>query len=156
MKKRFGAGYNRRVKILNVEVKNRSPGRLPTDNKTVRLLKMNEWQYFIVELGICLTSSALVIAFFARVLKNVLADICGTEVRAAFWSMFTNIMLVVVPLLSMTFFGKSGVMAETGTTGLVFFKYALASSLAGIFIALSFVGFQIFKDVSQEECDKLK
>src|SRR5712691_10475000 len=43
--------------------------------------------------------SLIVVAYLRRPLKAILADLCGTAERARFWSAFSNVTLVLVPLI---------------------------------------------------------
>lgn len=111
---------------------------------------MNEVSLFIIEVVMGLAVSAFVIIVFKKPLKMVLIDICGTEIRANFWVTYTNLMLVIAPLLTSIMFGKSGAAAIANFT---FYKTALGSVIFGIFISLLIVGLQIMKAVSQKECE---
>ena len=68
---------------------------------------MNEVNLFIIEIIIGLSVSACVIFILKKPLTNVLIDICGTEVRAKFWVIYSSLMLVIAPLLTSIVFGKS-------------------------------------------------
>lgn len=86
-------------------------------------------------LGITFTS-LLAILYMKRPLKKILTDICGTEDRATFWVTFTNIMVILPPVLfamncqpnigggNSVFFEivtqyKWGLFGLTGTVGVV-------------------------------------
>lgn len=91
---------------------------------------MNEIHLFVIEMLIGLGISTFVIFSLKQPLKDVLTDICGTEVRAKFWVMYTNIMLMITPLLSSIIFGKSNRVAEASFS---FYKTAFGSVLFGVF-----------------------
>lgn len=103
---------------------------------------MNEIYLFIIEIFIGLSITACVIFILSKPLKNVLIDICGTEVRAKFWVMYTNLMLVITPLLTSIIFGKLHRVAEASFS---FYKTAFGSVLFGVFISLVIIGLQITK-----------
>lgn len=108
---------------------------------------MNVIYLFITEILIGLGISTFVIFALKQPLKDVLTDICGTKVRAKFWVMYTNLMLMITPLLSSIIFGKSHQAAEAT---LSFYKAAFGSVLFGVFISLVIIGLQITKTLSQK------
>lgn len=109
---------------------------------------MTEIHFFIIEILIGLVVSASVIYILNKPLKNVLIDICGTEVRAKFWVMYTNLMLVIAPLLTSIAFGKSHRVIEASFS---FYKTAFGSVLFGIFMSLVIIGLQITKTLPQKK-----
>ena len=109
---------------------------------------MNEIHLFLIEMLIGLGVSALVIFSLRQPLKDVLTDICGTEVRAKFWVMYTNLMLMITPLLSSIIFGKSHRIAEATFS---FYKTAVGSVLFGVFLSLVIIGWQITKTLPQKK-----
>ncbi len=108
---------------------------------------MTEIYLFVIEMFIGLGISAIVIFALKQPLKDVLTDICGTEVRAKFWVMYTNLMLVITPLLSSIVFGKSHRVAEATFS---FYKTAFGSVLFGVFLSLVIIGLQITKTLPQK------
>lgn len=113
---------------------------------------MTELHLFMIEIFIGLVVSSCVIIILNKPLKNVLTDICGTEVRAKFWVMYTNIMLVITPLLSSIIFGKSHKLADASFT---FYKTAFGSVLFGVFLSLVIIGWQITKTIPQKNDKQL-
>lgn len=53
---------------------------------------------FLVGLVITLSSTLLVVIYLRGPLKAILIDLCGTAERAAFWTAFSNVTLVLVPV----------------------------------------------------------
>jgi|SRR5476651_912288 hypothetical protein len=103
---------------------------------------MEHYALFLVEIGVSLAGSLLVLLFWSKSLKRILVDICGTEDRAAFWLIYSNIMLFITPLLSVILFGHSG---DTVVFGFAFLKRAVGAALLGIFVALAVIGLQVAK-----------
>lgn len=103
---------------------------------------MTEIYLFVIEILIGVGISTSVILALKQPLKDVLTDICGTEVRAKFWVMYTNLMLMITPLLSSIIFGKSHRVAEATFS---FYKTAFGSVLFGMFLSLVIIGWQITK-----------
>lgn len=108
---------------------------------------MTEIHLFIIEIMIGLAVSACVIFILNKPLKNVLIDICGTKVRAKFWMMYTNLMLVITPLLTSIIFGQSDSVTAASFS---FYKTAFGSVLFGVFMSLVIIGLQITKTLPQK------
>jgi hypothetical protein len=108
---------------------------------------MKEFALFMIEVAISLTISGFVIATLSIALQRLLEDLCGTETRARFWVAYTNVMLVIAPLLTVFVFGKSGVVTEAS---FAFFKNALGCVLLGTFVSLIVIGSQIMKSVPKK------
>lgn len=108
---------------------------------------MNELTLFAVEITISLLVSVCVVYILNKSFHNVLVDLCGTEVRAQFWLIYSNLMLVIAPLLTTIIFGKSHKVLEASFT---FYKTAFGSVLFGVFISLLIIGLQITKYISKQ------
>ncbi len=57
---------------------------------------MTDTALFITGLGLTLTVCIAVVGFLRKSLRNLLLDICGSEDRAAFWTAFSIVMLLLV------------------------------------------------------------
>ncbi len=101
---------------------------------------MSPLSLFLVEVGISLLSSTLVVGFLTRPLRRLLIDACGNVERANFWVVYSDAMIFIAPLVATVVFGKS---SELYTPTLPFYKAALGSALFGIFVALAAVGLQV-------------
>ena len=64
---------------------------------------MNTLSLFTIEVLLCLGISIAVIVLLKPLLRDVLIETCGTTKRADFWVMFTQLMLVISPLLIVIF-----------------------------------------------------
>jgi hypothetical protein len=73
-------------------------------------------------------------------LHRILLDLCGTEDRARFWTAFSNIMLLGMPLI----FALNYQPAAENTEEL-FFELArkLSGNLGGLLVALIGIGFVV-------------
>src|SRR5947209_4829561 len=49
--------------------------------------------------GVATATSAGVVAYLRRHLETILTDLCGTVERARFWAAFSNVTLILVPLI---------------------------------------------------------
>jgi hypothetical protein len=106
---------------------------------------MTHNQLFLIQVTLSLGSSLLVIALLKTQLRDVLTEVCGTATRAAFWMSFTQLMLVIGPLLLVILFGdlKPGVSAYPAEE----IKDGVFRSLFAIFIAIALIGRVIRKAV---------
>lgn len=64
---------------------------------------LNDMAIFLITEAITLVIAIGVALFIRRHLRNVLIDLTGTAERAAFWSAFTSLLLVLVPLIVVMF-----------------------------------------------------
>ncbi len=92
---------------------------------------------FIGQLAATLLICLLLTAYIRPFLKRVLVDLCGTEERAQFWTVFSNIMLVALPVI----FGL-GFMPDTSLPKNVVFQVAgqLRWNLIGFILSLLAIG----------------
>src|SRR5690554_4549805 len=87
---------------------------------------MNAVYLFLVEASITVLPGALILVVWSKSLRRVLLDLSGTESRANFWLVYSNIMLLLTPLLFVFLFGLlAGVDIELATV-------LLAITLGGI------------------------
>lgn len=107
---------------------------------------MDMYLTFLAEICLSLAISSTVILLFRSQLWDVLTETCGTRQRAAFWVMFTQLMLVVAPLMLVIFFTKTGEVAAPNT--LVLIKETLFRSLLGVFVGLLAVGQVIWRAIT--------
>jgi uncharacterized membrane protein YhaH (DUF805 family) len=78
-------------------------------------------------------------------LAEVLTETCGTDRRAAFWVMFTQLMLYLAPLLIVVFFIPTDPITEKSLV--LALKETLFYSLLGVFVGLAVVGKVIWKSI---------
>lgn len=105
---------------------------------------MESLYYFLIELTISISVGWIVIATLSKPLRNLLIDLCGTEDRADFWMTYSNIMLILAPLLANILFGVSGTVKMQD---FYFYKTTFGCAIFGIFGALIFIGLQISKTI---------
>jgi hypothetical protein len=106
---------------------------------------MNSLALFAIEIVICLCISFAVISLLKNLLAEVLTETCGTDKRAAFWVMFTQLMLYLAPLLIVVYFIPTDPITEK--TLVLTLKKTLFYSLLGIFVGLAIVGKVIWKSI---------
>lgn len=99
---------------------------------------MNTIFFFLLEVIITLVISLLIFRYLRPFLNRILADLCGTIERAQFWTAFSSIILVGLPLLiSLTY------QPEAGSAEALFFEIArrISGNLMSFLIALIGIGF---------------
>jgi len=60
---------------------------------------MSEIATFCAGIGLTAVSSFVVMFYMKQPLQRVLVDLCGTQERANFWTAFSSIALVLVPII---------------------------------------------------------
>jgi hypothetical protein len=98
---------------------------------------MNTIFSFIVEVALTLGISVLLVRYLRPLLRKVLTDLCGTEDRAQFWTAFSNILLIGLPIIFALNYRPEARSAEA-----LFFEVAgkLSGNLGGLLLALVVIG----------------
>ncbi len=65
---------------------------------------MSDAVIFIVGLGLTIVVCMLIVCYLKPHLYNILVDLCGTTDRAKFWTAFSNITLMLVPIVFAVFY----------------------------------------------------
>jgi hypothetical protein len=96
---------------------------------------------FLIGLAVTAGLALAVVWYMKEHLKAILVDLCGTEARAAFWMAFSNVALVLVPVVfAMEFFPNPGADSSVVYHLIVQLKWALTGlivSVAGLGIILN-------------------
>ncbi len=104
---------------------------------------------FVFEVMLSLGISFALIWLLRPLLLDVLTETCGTEKRAGFWVMFTQLMLVISPLLIVVYFVPTATAIHLNLAHEL--QQALFRTLLGDFIALSIIGKVIWKSISSPD-----
>lgn len=98
---------------------------------------MNSIISFSLEVILTLIIFSLIVAYLRPFLRRILVDLCGTEERAQFWTAFSNILLIGLPLIIALAYRPE---ANTGED--LFFDVVgrLSGNLAGFLVALIGIG----------------
>ena len=107
---------------------------------------MNTLLLFIFEISLCLGISLALIYLLKPFLRDVLTDTCGTTIRADFWVMFTQLMLIISPLMVVAYFAPTSAINQLSIVHEL--QQALFRILLGDFIALSAIGRVVWKSIS--------
>jgi len=60
---------------------------------------MNTVTLFLIQISVTLAACLSLTAYLRPTLKRVLIDLCGTEQRAEFWTSFSSLLLVLMPIV---------------------------------------------------------
>jgi hypothetical protein len=98
---------------------------------------MNTILFFLLEVILTLSISILVFRYMRPFLTRILVDLCGTEERAQFWTVFSNIILVGLPLLISLTYQPEASRAEE-----LFFEitHRISGNMLGFLFSLLGVG----------------
>ncbi len=101
---------------------------------------MNTIFFYLLEVTLTLLTCALVFRYLRPYLSRILVDLCGTEERGQFWTVFSNILLVGLPLLIALNYQPEANQAEE-----IFFEilHRVSGNMLGFLFALVGVGFFI-------------
>ena len=110
---------------------------------------MNIVLLFGLELALSLGVSIGIILLLKPYLHEVLLESCNTEKRAAFWLMFTQLLMLIAPLLLVIFF--SHIDRSENIDVVLMFKDALFRTLLGEFVGLALIGKVIWTSISQPQ-----
>ena len=99
---------------------------------------MNIILFFLLEVILTLSISMLVFRYLRPFLTRILVDLCGTEERAQFWTVFSNIILVGLPLLIALTYQPEATKSEE-----LFFEitHRISGNMLGFLFALLGIGF---------------
>lgn len=98
---------------------------------------MNSIFFFLLEVTLTLVICGVVVRYLRPFLNRILVDLCGTEERAQFWTVFSNIILVGLPLLVALTYQPQASSAEE-----LFFEITrrISGNLTGFLLALVGIG----------------
>lgn len=98
---------------------------------------MNPIFSFLAEMTLTLILSILIVRYLRPFLRKILIDLCGTEDRANFWIVFSDILLIGLPMII-----ALGYQPEAKSSEELFFEIAakLSGNLGGFLFALVGVG----------------
>jgi len=98
---------------------------------------MNMIIFFSAQVILTLVIVSLIVGYLRPYLKKVLVDLCGTEDRAQFWTVFSNVLLIGMPLIFSLNYRPDASNAEE-----LFFDVAskLSGNLGGLLFAMIGIG----------------
>jgi len=98
---------------------------------------MNPLSSYLIDLVLTFVIAALLTLALRNALSRVLLDLCGTPERASFWTQFSTIMLIAMPLVI-----GLGYAPEAESGSVLFFETGrqLGRNLMGYLLALAITG----------------
>jgi predicted Abi (CAAX) family protease len=98
---------------------------------------MNPILMYVTQFAVTILACFLLTAYLRPHLKRILVDLCRTESRAQFWTAFSNVLLIALPVV----FGMGFHPGETSAQA-TFFTVArqLQANLIGFIFALVAIG----------------
>jgi len=109
---------------------------------------MNELSIFAIQLVTAISMSIFVLALIKSYLKDVLKDTCGTEHSAEFWVRYTQLIMVIAPLVIVIFFAGLQSNEQMLAQPAYMLKQTLLQILVGQLIGLAFVGRVIYRAIN--------
>ena len=112
---------------------------------------MGQVSSFLIGIGITLACSLGVVVYLRPHLRRVLVEFCGTDERADFWTAFSVVTLVLVPVIGSLFPHPEG-----GSATSAFFDVSaqLKWGLIGLVVAVVVLGFVIGRFVPRTPLSK--
>jgi hypothetical protein len=101
---------------------------------------MNMILSFAIEVGLTLILTFLLVRYLHPFLHKILLDLCGTEDRARFWTAFSNLLLIGMPLIFSLNYRPATANGEE-----LFFEMAekLSGNLGGLLVSLIGIGLMV-------------
>lgn len=81
-----------------------------------------------------------------RPLSILLSELCGTEERSSFWTVWSMVMMMALPLLFVS-------MARIATDPTELIQGTVAATLTGILMAMAGMGLAVWRRVPQPQID---
>lgn len=98
---------------------------------------MNIFVSYFIQVAITFATVSLIARYVRPHLRKMLVDLCGTEARADFWTIFSNILLIGMPMIFALNYNP-----QYHDAGGLFFDVTskLSSNLGGFLLALVCIG----------------
>lgn len=98
---------------------------------------MNTIASFLIQVALTFAITCLIVGYLRPYLRAVLIDLCKTEERARFWTAFSNVLLIGMPMIL-----ALNHRPEAGNAEEIFFEVAgkLSGNLGGFLFALIATG----------------
>jgi hypothetical protein len=98
---------------------------------------MNIIVAFFIEIALTLLIVIVVLGYLRPFLRRILLDLCGTDDRAQFWTTFTNIVLLSLPMISALGFSPTASLSNS----ILIVAHQLKSNLLSFIFGLALIGF---------------
>lgn len=101
---------------------------------------MTDVAIFLTDVGATATASAGIVVYLRPHLRSILTDLCGTVERANFWAAFSNVALMLVPLIFAMDYRPE---VRPGTGVILEMAAQLKHALVGLVATVAILGFVI-------------
>jgi hypothetical protein len=102
---------------------------------------------YLIGLLTTLLFATSAVAYLRRPLLTIVTELCGSRERAAFWVAFSNVAVLLVPLL---FAMQYTPAAAAGTPALLEIAAQLKWALAGLLVAICVLAYVIGRFISRQ------
>ncbi len=92
---------------------------------------------FLLGLGLTLVATFAIVRYLRSPLLDILVEICGTNERAAFWVSFSNVTIILVPLI---FAMQYTPELKAGSTAVLELAAQLKWALGGLLFSVLILG----------------
>ena len=96
--------------------------------------------------AVTLVLAGLAAFVLRRPLAILLSELCGTEERSSFWTVWSMVMMIALPLLFVS-------MARVATDPTALIQGTVACTLSGILIAMGGMGLAVWRRVPRPVMD---
>jgi hypothetical protein len=96
--------------------------------------------------AVTLALAGLVALVLRRPLAILLSELCGTEERSSFWTVWSMVMMIALPLLFVS-------MARVATDPTELIQGTVGAALAGILMAMTGMGVAVWRRVPRPVVD---
>ncbi len=103
---------------------------------------------FLTDVGATVVLSAMVVVYLRPHLKSILTELCGTPERARFWAAFSNVTLVLVPLIFALQYRPD---VSPGTSVILEIGAQLKWVLIGLVVSLMVLGIVLSKYIPRSD-----
>jgi len=102
---------------------------------------------FLIGMAGTLVTSLAIVMYLRAPLRGILVELCGTKERAAFWMAFSNVAIILVPLI---FAMQYTPELKNGNTAVLEFAAQMKCALAGLLSAVVVIGWTLGRFIRRE------
>jgi hypothetical protein len=103
---------------------------------------------FLTGVVLTLIAAFAIAAYLRSPLHSILVELCGTSERAAFWVAFSNVTIILVPLIFAMQYTPS---LKEGSSAILELAAQLKWALAGVLIAVLILGWVLSRYIRRQD-----
>lgn len=107
---------------------------------------MTDSLLFLIGLGLTVVTAFAIVAYLRYPLHGILVELCGTRERAAFWVSFSNVTIILVPLI----FAMQYTTCLKGSTAVLELASQIKWALAGLLFAVLILGWVLSRFIRRQ------